>query len=95
VTDRESRDPAPDANERFAERLAEELTGVLGVGIALESVTLEGESPVTIRATCLVDGEIRHLSGTGSTILEAARELIRGAAELRLAAAWWRMIGPV
>jgi hypothetical protein len=83
-----------DANERFAARLGEELSGVLGVGIALDSVSVEGESPVTIRASCLVDGQVRDLEATGDTMLEAARELIRAAAELRLAAAWWRMVGP-
>ena len=93
-------EPAPDeaaidANERFAARLAAELEGVLGVGIALESVTVTGQTPVTIEATCLVDGQIRDLRGTGPTILDAARDLIRRAAEVRLAAAWWRIVGPV
>lgn len=87
--------PAVDANQRFAERLAREVEGVLGVGIALDEVSLEGETPVTIRATCLVDGQLREFAGTGPTILEASRDLIRAAAELRLAAAWWRLVGPV
>lgn len=90
-----SADGAIDANERFAERLAAELEGVLGVGIALDSVTVEGETPVTIQATCLVDGQIHDLRGSGPTILDAARDLIRRAAELRLSAAWWRIVGPV
>jgi hypothetical protein len=85
---------ASDANERFAQRLAEELSGVLGVGIALEGVTMAGETPVTIEAKCLVDGQIRDLVGRGPTILDASRDLIRVAAELRLAAAWWRIVGP-
>ena len=85
---------AVNANERFAQRLAEELSGVLGVGIALEAVSIEGERPVTILATSLVDGQVRDLRGTGETILDASRDLIRGAAELRLAAAWWRLVGP-
>lgn len=87
--------PAPDANQRFAERLAREVEGLLGVGIALDEVSLEGETPVTIRATCLVDGQLREFVGTGPTILEASRDLIRAAAELRLSAAWWRLVGPV
>ena len=85
---------AIDANECFAERLAAEVSEVLGVGIALEVVSVEGATPVTIRARCLVDGQVHDLVGAGPTILDAARELIREAAELRLAAAWWRMIGP-
>jgi hypothetical protein len=87
-------EPSVDANERFAERLAREVEGVLGVGIALDEVSLEGETPVTIHATCLADGQLRELVGTGPTILEASRDLIRAAAELRLAAAWWRLVGP-
>jgi hypothetical protein len=85
---------AADANDRFAQRLAEEIAGVLGVGIALEAVSVEGETPVRLRATCMVDGQVRELAGTGATMLDAARDLIRAAAELRLAAAWWRMVGP-
>lgn len=87
--------PHVDANQRFAERLAREVEGVLGVGIALTDVSLEGDSPVSIHATCLVDGQLREFVGTGSTILEASRELIRAAAEVRLGAAWWRLVGPV
>lgn len=87
--------PRADANERFAQRLADELAEVLGVGIALETVSVEGQTPVTIQATCLVDGQVRAIVGSGETILEAARDLIRAAAELRLAAAWWRIVGPV
>ncbi len=83
-----------EANERFAQRLADELVGVLGRGVSLDAVTVEGETPVTIRATCLVDGQVRELAGTGPTLLDAARDLIRAAAELRLAAAWWRIVGP-
>lgn len=87
--------PTVDADEQFAERLAREVEAVLGVGIALESVSMAGEVPVTIRATCLADGQIRELEGTGATLVEASRDLIRRAAELRLAAAWWRLVGPV
>jgi hypothetical protein len=83
-----------DANEQFAKRLAREVEGVLGVGIALQHVSLAGELPVQIRATCLVDGLARELLGEGATILEASRDLIRRAAELRLASAWWRLVGP-
>ena len=97
-----------DANARFGERLAREIEGVLGVGIAVNEVAVDGpgegagegtgegtgEGPATIHATCLVDGQARELVGTGDTLLEAARDLIRAAAELRLASAWWRLVGP-
>jgi hypothetical protein len=93
-----------DADARFGERLAREIEGVLGVGIAVNEVAVDGpgegagegsgEGPATIHATCLVDGQARELVGTGDTLLEAARDLIRAAAELRLASAWWRLVGP-
>ncbi len=87
-------EPTIEANERFAQRLALELSGVLGVGIAVEHVSVAGEVPVSIVARCLVDGQVRELAATGPTMLDAARDLIRAAAELRLAAAWWRIVGP-
>lgn len=85
-----------EAEARFGERLAREIEGVLGVGIAVNdvAVTSDGDGPATIRATCLVDGQARELTGVGESLLEAARDLIRSAAELRLSAAWWRLVGP-
>jgi hypothetical protein len=83
-----------DAEERLAARLAEDLERVLGTGIVVEDVEIEGEGPVAIRAACLVDGQVRELRATGETVLEAIQGIIRSAAELRLAAAYWQMIGP-
>jgi hypothetical protein len=84
-----------EAEARFAERLAEEVQAVLGMGLVIDSVSLAGEGPVAILATCLVDGQTRDLAVQGETLLDASRELIRAAAELRLAAAWSRLVTPV
>ena len=84
-----------DAEARLAERLAEDLERVLGTGIAIEDVELEGDGPVTIRVACLVDGAVRDIEATGETTIEAMSGIVRAAAELRLARAFWQIVGPV
>jgi hypothetical protein len=83
-----------DAEARFADRLATDLERVLGTGILIEDVEIEGDEPVVIRVACLVDGASREIEATGGTELEAAAAVIRLAAELRLSAAFWQMVGP-
>lgn len=84
-----------DAEARLAERLAEDLERVLGTGIVIEDVELEGDGPVTIRVACLVDGAARAIEAEGATTIEAMSGIIRAAAELRLAHAFWQIVGPV
>jgi hypothetical protein len=83
-----------DAEARLAERLAQDLERILGTGILIEDLEIDGEGPVTIRVACLVDGMSRELEATGDTAIEAIRDAIRLAAEIRLAAAFWQMVGP-
>ena len=83
-----------DAEARLAERLAEDLERVLGTGILIEDLEIEGDGPVTIRVACLVDGASREVRAGGATVVEAMSEVVRLAAELRLAAAFWQMVGP-
>lgn len=83
-----------DAEARLAERLAQDLERILGTGILIEDLEIDGEGPVTIRVACLVDGIAREIEATGDTAIEAIREVIRLAAEARLAAAFWQMVGP-
>lgn len=83
-----------DAEARLAERLAPDLERILGTGILIEDLEIEGEAPVTIRVACLVDGSSREIVATGGSALEAISVIIRRAAELRLTAAFWQMVGP-
>ena len=83
-----------DAEARLAERLAADLERVLGVGIALQDVEIGGEGPVTIRVACLIDGYVRELEATEENVVLAMQAVVRRAAETRLAAAYWQMIGP-
>jgi len=84
-----------EAEARFAARLAEDLEQVLGVGIAVADLEIEGEGPVRIRAALLAEGAVQDIEGTGENSLEAYRALMRAAAELRLTKAFWRMVGDI
>jgi hypothetical protein len=85
-----------DAEERFAERLAEDLERVLGAGIAIDDVDLHvGDSEARVRATLLIGERVETIEASGSDILSLYRPIVERAAELRLASAFWRMIGPV
>jgi hypothetical protein len=81
-----------EAEVQLAARLADDLERVLGTGILIEDLELEGDGPVVIRVACLVDGRSREISAAGDTIVEAVSAVIRQAAELRLAAAFWQMV---
>jgi hypothetical protein len=84
-----------DAEERFARRVADDLERVLGIGIAIDDIELSaGESTAHVRATLLVEGRIETIEADATDILALHRPLIERAAELRLGAAFWRMIGP-
>jgi hypothetical protein len=84
-----------DSEQRFAERLASDLEQVLGAGIAIDDVELTaGDGEAHVRATLLVEGRIETIEATAPDVVALYRPLIERAAEMRLAAAWWRMIGP-
>ena len=86
-----------EAAEQFAARLAEDLERILGTGIMIEELDLgpgEGD-PARIRAICLFDGGSQVLEARGSTRLEAYNQLVKAAAELRLALATKNMIAPI
>ena len=83
-----------DAEAQLAERLAEDLERVLGAGILVQDLEIDGDGPVTIRAACLVDGTVRDIEATGELAVDAMSQVIRLAAEVRLAAAFWRMVAP-
>lgn len=84
-----------DAEARFADRLAEDLDRVLGVGIAIDDIELTGgESAAHVSATLLVEGRVETIEADGPDVISLYRPLIEKAAEMRLAAAFWRMSGP-
>jgi len=82
-----------DAETRLAERLATDLERILGTGILIEDLEIEGEGPVTVRVACLVDGASREIRAEGDSAITAISEIIRRAAELRLTAAFWQIVG--
>lgn len=82
-----------EAQAQFAGRLAEEVQAVLGPSITIEIVAITGEGPVSIVADCRTDGRLDAIVGRGATLLDASRDLITAAAELRLGAAWQRLMG--
>lgn len=84
-----------DAEERFAERLAEDLDRVLGVGIAIDDLELSvGDGTADVVATLLIDGRVERIEASGTDLLSLYRPLLQRAAEVRLASAFWQMIGP-
>lgn len=84
-----------DAEEHFAERLAADLEQVLGAGIAIDDVELAVDhSGAHVTATLLVDGRVETVEAEGTSLIDLYRPLVERAAELRLGAAFWRMIGP-
>jgi hypothetical protein len=84
-----------DAEERFAERLAEDLDRVLGIGIAIDDVELStADAEARVRATLLIEGRVETIEVSGPDIAALYRPLVERAAEVRLAAAFWRMTGP-
>ena len=86
-----------EADDRFAERLAEDLGRILGTGILIDELDLgpTDDSPAKIRVLCLFDGGAETLEADGETRLEAYNRLVRAAAEMRLAIAARRMIAPI
>jgi len=84
-----------DAEERFADRLAEDMEHVLGVGIAIDDLELSvGDGEARVVATLLIDGRVEQIEAAGPDLLSLYRPLVQRAAEVRLASAFWQMIGP-
>ncbi len=87
--------PLSDADARFADRLADEVQAILGVGLLIEGLTRHDDGSVELRASCLLDGQAADVVVEGETLLDASRELIRVVAERRLVAAWNRLVAPI
>jgi hypothetical protein len=84
-----------EAEVRFAERLGEDLDRVLGAGFAVDDIELATENDqARVAATLLVEGRIETIEVSAPNVQALYRPLIERAAELRLQAAFWRMVGP-
>ena len=84
-----------DAELRFSERVATDLAQVLGAGIAVDDVEISaGDGVASVRATLLVEGRVETIEVSGPDVVSLYRPLVERAAEIRLGAAFWRMIGP-
>lgn len=84
-----------DAEAAFAARLADDLERVLGAGIAIDDIELTvGDDRAHARAVLLVEGRVEAVEVDGPDVPALYRPLVERAAEIRLGAAWWRMIGP-
>jgi hypothetical protein len=84
-----------DAETQLAERLSVDLERVLGTGIFIQDLEIEGDGPVTITVACHVDGHAREIHAEGGSATDAMSNVVRLAAELRLSGAFWQMVGPV
>lgn len=84
-----------DAEQQFADRLAVDLERVLGAGIAVDDVEITSPGgEAHIRAVILIDGRMETIEVSAPSVPELYRPLIEHAAELRLGAAFWRIVGP-
>ena len=84
-----------DAEERFAERLADDIERVLGVGIAIGDIDLDvGDGTAKVAATLLIGERVETIEAVGEDVLALYRPIVERAAELRLRTAFWQMVGP-
>ena len=85
-----------DAEEQFAARLAEDLERVLGVGIVIDDVDLEiaDDGAARVRATLLLGERVETIEASATDVLALYRPIVERAAELRLRAAFWQIVGP-
>jgi hypothetical protein len=84
-----------DAEERFAERVAEDLERVLGAGIAIDDIELSSvNGGAAARVTLLIEGRVETIEVSGPDVVALYRPVVERAAELRLGGAFWRMVGP-
>lgn len=84
-----------DAKERFADRLADDLQHVLGVGIAVDALEVASDDGAAhLAATLLVGPRVERIDVEARDLVALYEPVMRRAAELRLSAAFWQMVGP-
>ena len=82
-----------DAEVRLAERLAGELESVLGTGILVRDLSIEGDGPVRIRVTCRAHQSQHIIEAGGDSVIDATTGILKSAAELRLTTALRELVG--
>jgi hypothetical protein len=84
-----------DAEERFAERLADDVQRVLGVGIAIDDIEVHvSDGTASVVATLLMGDRVETIEAVGDDVVALYRPIVQRAAEIRLRTAFWQMIGP-
>lgn len=83
-----------DAEERFAERLADELAPVVGPAMRVDRVELQVGSVAHVAATIRVGTRVETIEATGPDVLALYRPIVERAAELRLGDAFRRVVEP-
>jgi hypothetical protein len=84
-----------DAEERFAERLADDVQRVLGVGIAIDDIEVRvSDGTASVVATLLIGDRVETIEAVGRDVVALYRPIVQRAAEIRLRTAFWQMIGP-
>lgn len=84
-----------DAEERFAERLADDVQRVLGVGIAIDDIEVHvDDGTASVVATLLIGDRVETIEAVGGDVVALYRPIVQRAAEIRLRTAFWHMIGP-
>ena len=93
-TDEAAARPMTDDEARLTDRLTHDLEQALGEGIIVGDVEIDADQRTTVQLACLVEGQVRAVEVSGDTPQDAYREAMKAAAELRLAGAWWQIVGP-
>jgi len=82
-----------DAEEQFAARIAEDLELVVGPAIALDHVDLVvGDGAAKVTVTLRLGDQAETIQAVGPNILTLYEPIVRQAAEMRLAAAYRRLL---
>ena len=85
-----------DAEERFAERLSQDLKNVLGIGIAVEGLEIsQHEGTKRVQVSILYDGRIDTIEAWAPDDASLYRLLMTRAAELWRVSAFSGLSGPL
>ena len=85
-----------DVEERFAERLAEDLGRILGIGVAVEDLEITDQDPTKrVAVSILFDGHIETVEAWAADDATLYRLVMRRAIELWRVNAFSGLVGPI